>query len=162
MTTIAQLVKHSKKSLIPSLEEHGFSHCGKLCFVRETEGGVYHILFANLSYGENFGFQVTCFVEEHNPKKMKNFPFEVNIFCGGNLGEGLIAGELWEVDTLDNIEEVFDDVLCNIKSYALPWFETVQTREDYVREIYPHIKEKLEAEGRLDAVLHGTITNTKE
>lgn len=155
MTTITQIVKAGKVSFIPSMLELGFEHHGKLCFSKCTSSGVHHIISSNLSYGENLTFHVTCIVAEYSPQKMENFPFNVPVTSGGELGEDLIAGELWEVGDVSVLENVLSDVLSKVRDFAMPWLESVQSREDYVRELYPHLREKLEALDRLDAVLTG-------
>lgn len=155
MTTITQLTKAGKNKFIPAIEKLGFKHFGKLIFVRETEGGVHQVISPDLSYGENLKFYVTCFVEEFDSKYMDKYPTRIPLTSGGRLGEGLLAGELWDVETLDNVESIFDDIFQNIQKHAVPWFDSVQTRKDYVRVLYPHLKEKLEDQGKLDIVLGG-------
>lgn len=155
MTTITQLEKAGKSYFIPAIEKIGFRHYGKLIFAREVGDGVHHLIMAELSYGENLKFIITCFVEEYNPEYMDNYPMKIPITSGDDLGEDLLAGELWEVETLDNVEDVFTDVIQNIEMYAMPWFNSVQTRKDYIRVLYPYLKEKLEEQGKLDLVLTG-------
>lgn len=155
MTTISQLTKAGKKEFIPAIEKFGFKHYGKLVFSREVGDGVHQVIAAELSYGENLKFIVTCFVEEFEPKYMEKYPMNIPITSGGDLGEGLVAGELWEIETLDDIDKVFNDIVHNVIDYALPWFSAVESRDDYVRVLYPHLKEKLEEQGKLDLVLNG-------
>jgi len=154
MTTIAQLTKAAKESFIPAIEKYGFKHYGKLVFSRVVGDGVHQVIAAELSYGENLKFIITCFVEEFDPKYMERYPMNIPITSGGELGEALLAGELWEVDTLNNIDKVFEDVEINVIKYALPWFSTVESRKDYVRVLYPHLKEKLEEQNRISFVLN--------
>lgn len=156
MTKIAQLVKEGRNSLIPQMEEVNFTHHGKLVFARTVGDGVHQIMAAELSYGENLKFSITCFVEEYEANYMEKYPFRIPITCGGRLGEDLIAGELWEVDDLENINDVYDDVYENFKLHALPWFERINCRKAYVDALYPHLREKLEESGRLNEVLLGS------
>lgn len=155
MTTITQLAKAGKSYFIPAIENIGFKHYGKLVFAQEVGDGVHQVISAELSYGENLKFFITCFVKEFDPKYMDKYPMKIPITSGGDLGEGLLAGELWEVESLENIENIFRDVVKNIEAHAMPWFNTVNTRKDYVRALYPHLKEKIEEKGKLDLVLNG-------
>lgn len=155
MTTITQLTKAGKNNFIPAIENLDFKHYGKLIFAREVGDGVHQVIGAELSYGENLKFIITCFVEEFDSKYMDKYPMKIPITSGGDLGEELLAGELWEVDTLDDVESIFSDVVQNIEAHAIPWFDSVQTRKDYIRVLYPHLKERLEEQGKLDLVLSG-------
>lgn len=140
------------------MKHRGFVHHGtRLQFSRIVGDGVHQIISGGLSYGANLKFSVTCFVEEFDPECMNNYPTEIPMTCGGGLGEGLLARELWEVGEDDgcDLNEIFEDVIRNIDEHALPWFETVRTRAAYVEALYPHFREELVQTGRLDSVLFG-------
>ncbi len=153
MTTMAQLVKSARLEFTPALEKIGFIHHGKLCFSMVNSEGIHKTILSSLSYGENLTFYVTCFVKEYAPHKMKNFPYNINYTSGGELGENLLCGELWEVDSLDNINLIFKDILSNITLYALPWFEKINTRQDYVNAMTADAKERAEDNDRMEAIL---------
>lgn len=153
MTTLAELVKAGKCNFVPKLESYGFEHHGKLQFSKVTGQGVHQLIRAELSYGENLIFLINCFVPEYNLKYMENYPSQIPIVTGGDLGEDLVCGELWEVDELDNIDEIYLDVIKNLEKYAFPWFERVQTRKDFFNELFPHLKEDLENSDNLQNVL---------
>lgn len=156
MTSIATVKKYTKKSLIPNLEERGFQCHSGLEFSKKVGDGIYQIISGGISYGENLGFSVTCYVPEYNLKKMEKFPQYVPLTTGGDLGEGFYAGELWDVGKEENIEEVLLSVIEYVDKYAIPWFSKIKSRADYVDNLFPHLKEKLENEGRLHEILKGT------
>lgn len=153
MTTITQLVKRGKKNFIPLLEDLGFTDHDRLSFSRKTDEGVYQLILADLSYGVNLKFHITCIVKEYAPHKMDNFPRNINLTCGGRLGEGLVTGELWDVEELDEIDSIFEDITQNIIEHALPWFETINTRQDYVNAMTADARERAEDNGRMEAIL---------
>lgn len=156
MATINQLVKIAKIKFVPFMEEKGFVHHGKLEFSRSAGDGVYQLILGELSYGENLKFRVTCFVPEFDIHYMEQFPKKIPTTCGGRLGEGLVATELWDVSDLAMVERVFDEVVSCVKRYALPWFDEVNSRMSYVDALYPHLREKIIAEGKVNEILAGS------
>ena len=157
MTRISDLEKIARRSFIPELEKKGFQHYGKLDFSRIIGEGIVQLITGGISYGENLEFSITCYVPEYDVKRMDDFPSLIPLTTGGDLGEDFFAGTTWKVLKKDELEGVFVDVLEEINKYAEPWFSTITTRTKYIENLFPRCKRKLEENGRLEAVLKGSI-----
>ena len=154
MTTLRQLERAAKKSFVRQMNDRGFDYHRNLEFSRTTPAGVIQLVSGGVSYGANLTFSVTCVVPEFRQDILDDFPSNVPMTCGGGLGEGLLTAELWDVENLDEerLEHVLDEVLAEIDAHAIPWFESVMTREQYVRAMFPHLRKRAENDGRLEAI----------
>jgi hypothetical protein len=145
--------KYAKNKFIPELEARGFKYHSGLEFSRIVGEDICQIISGGVSRGENLRFDVTCFVKEYDPKLMEKFPKNIPLTCGGGLGENMISPEVWDVADEESIEEALDSVLNYIDKYAIPWLDSVTTRQEYINNLFPHLKEKIESEGRLESIL---------
>jgi len=156
LTTKAQFLTEAKKhGLISAMESRGFEHLKGLDFFRKYGEDIYQLLSGGVSYGENLTFDITCIVPELNPKYMVNFPINVPLVCGGGFGDEYFTPELWEIGTMNDVENTVSSILKVFDGFPIQWFNSIKTRKDFTKALFPHIREKAIKDGVINSVLSG-------
>jgi len=138
MATLATIKKHAKKEFIPNLEKLGFNHQKAFHFIRQRNE-FYDVIFGEiLSSGQSLRLIGFCWTPEVNPdldliKHLKQW----SIIAGGNIGDRVFPdiGHLWDIDEKHLIEEQLRIAFKTIRSKVIPWFDQIQSREDFVRNV---------------------------
>lgn len=141
MTTLAQLKKYGKKTFVPFLNENGFQLVNKFNFVKEGPEEINYALFFDLSYGTNLKVKALCHTDDMNELIGEPFPKFASDMVGGMLKPGEPVayenGFVWDVESEDAIEKTLDEIKICITQSALPFFESIDSREKLVDFIYP-------------------------
>lgn len=157
MTTLTQLKKYAKYSLIPYMEGNGFQQIKALTFIKEGPEDIKYVVWPEISYGENLKLLVVCITEEMNELIAKGFPSYVPKMVGGELGpEDEIAYELfhlWKVGCEEDATESLNGIQLAMDKYALPFFDSIQNRQDLVNFIYPTLRRDDEFSRIIDKIL---------
>jgi len=160
LTTGIQFLREAKKhGLVDNLADRGFKHLKGLYIYRFYGEGIHQLILGSASYGENLTFDITCIVDEIDSRYVRNFPINVPLLCGGGFGDEYFTPELWEIATLDNVGEISQSIVDVFDGFPKKWFDSVSTRQKFVDELYPHIREKYEESGAIKKVLSGWPKN---
>lgn len=168
MTTLAQVKKVAKTRFIPALEAHGFKHIKPMEFMRRRPGHLYDfVALGILRGGGNLGASVLCWVPELDPEIdleaiEKNSPG--TLYCGGDLGWDRISfgGKLWDVSLEADIAPALEKVLDQVERIALPWFDSIDSREALVGALAPEVRNQPDFEQLREAILRKTHTPRDE
>ncbi|MBU2891852.1 hypothetical protein KO495_00780 [Colwellia sp. D2M02] len=146
MTTLKKIEKTAKSNLIPHLEsDFGFEHFSSMIFSRLRSEDIYDFVIFDVTRGGNLRVIVTCSVVELEPDMLENFPRGGGIMIGGYLtDEGVdFTGDYW---SLENIETDLNEIVQLLEKYAIPWFDSIKTRQNYLDNMYDYVKEQCSAE----------------
>ena len=133
MTTYAQLDKLAKQvGFVAEMAKRGFAHHRKFCFVRTREP-FYDVVNGEIySSGNDMRVWVDCWTPM-NDNDLKKFPYGTGVMTGGKISpEALPDWWDWPIQNESKIKETLAILLTVIDRYALPWFDHIQTSEDYM------------------------------
>ncbi|WP_100915003.1 hypothetical protein [Pseudoalteromonas spongiae] len=165
MTTLAQIKKIAKPWFIPEMKERGFSQNSKatLTFFREAVDGIYHFIsFDILSSGENLRVNVFAWVPEINATyDFSQFPKKIGITNGGGLRDNdiNIGHKYWKVRDEAEIINALKEILLGIDKIAIPWLDSVDTREELLERFFIDAKNRDNFQERKVRILSKSLSN---
>lgn len=141
MTTLRQLNSIAKHDLNPFLRKNGFKTINILDFNRKNKDEIFNIIFFNINYGANLTVTVACHTKEMDPLCAHPYPKDFCDIIGSALKPNrdiqLGNSHLWEVETMEKAEVAITEIKTAIIEYALPFFESMKTREDMINYLHP-------------------------
>ena len=162
MTTYAQLDKLGKEiGFISEMKRRGFVHHKKFCFVRDRHPFYDMVTGQIFSTGGSMRVWVTCWSPAvYEEFDMKEFPSRAAVLTGGAISpEGFPEWHDWPIENQSQTKTSLATLLVVIDRYAIPWFDRIQTADDYLPLFdempfwKPGRKEKEEIRARLEKAL---------
>ena len=138
MTTLVQIDKFASKWFNDQMRRRGFAVEKKFLFWRKR-GPLYDMFMPEiLSGGVNLRIRMSIWspwVDHPDDGQLGSFPPPYAL-VGGTLSEDFPArmssGELFTIETEQQVEASLNNILSLIDKYALPWFPTVNSFESYI------------------------------
>ncbi len=145
MVTLKQIEQVAKQGFISELESRGFTYFPTLYFARIRGEDIYNVIIFERTKGGHLKVFITCWTPEFCPDDVDTFPRSVSLEIGGFLTEKGIEriSEMWELSNLDFLMNL---ILKLIDKYAIPWFDSIKTRQDYIDELFDDVKEQCSPE----------------
>ncbi|WP_341502508.1 hypothetical protein [Gallaecimonas sp. GXIMD4217] len=157
MTTIAQFKKYAKDNLTPFLEENGFKLLSRYIYVKDGPEDIKFVISPSIHYGENLVIWVVCYTEEMDAGEPEayRFPKGLPTMVGSELSPDRTisygTSHLWKVGSEDASKEAIEEIILALKKWAIPFFESVNTRQDLVDKVCRHHRADYQEE--IDAIL---------
>jgi hypothetical protein len=141
MTTLTQLDKFAEKWFYKQIKRRGFAVEKKFYFWRKR-GPLFDIFWSEIiGGGESLRIFVTIvspWVDDPVDGEFVQFPV-IDQLIGGTLSdrfpEVMFAGNMFKVKTEEDIEASLKQILVLIDERAVPWFNSVNSYETYLRYI---------------------------
>lgn len=162
MTTLAQLKKIAKDDLTPFMKSQGFSLVNTFGYLKEGPEDIYYLIYPDISYGENLKVTAACHTAEMQQLIGTKFPKFVSRLVAGELepGEPIAYenGYIWKVETEEQAKQAVSEIKSCIIDSALPFFESMTSRQKLFDFTYPSMRKGKYAEV-LEEVLAWKPTN---
>lgn len=138
----------SECGLLSAMLERGFeeSKKSKLFFYRKNKNAIFQMItFEILRGGENLEIATFNWVPEiHEEYDITEFPKAVKITNGGCITKKGTVGrgsKFWDLRNLQKMNENCVNILESIDLVAIPWLDSVRTRNDLIENIFLDIKD---------------------
>ena len=125
------------------MEEIGFKYHVKECLFYRLNEGIYNIVMPDLTSGGSISFFVFCWVKEFQAGyDMNVFPKDIRMYTEKSSLRKETGGFSWSGETDEDVEVCLEDVLRLMDSYALPWFNSIDSRDKLVEALDVRVKER--------------------
>ncbi len=151
MTTLRDMERAARVTLVPWLLDHGFAKRGHFNFVRER-GEFFDVLMSEiLSSGETLRMYATCWSPAVDLNvDLKKLPRWVGVLTGNEVHTGFPdQGGVWDVKDQPNIDKAIDGLRVCIERAVLPWFASIVSIDDFLEAVDINLKERPSWESRV-------------
>ncbi|MDX1458341.1 MAG: hypothetical protein R3276_12200 [Marinobacter sp.] len=157
MTTVTQFKSYAKATLTPYLEKKGFKLLSRFIYVKDGPEEIKFVVSPSIHYGENLVIWVVCYTEEMDAGDpvAYRFPKGLPTMVGSELSPDRTisygTSHLWKVGSEDASKKAIEEIILALKQWAIPFFESVNTRQDLVDKVCRHHRADYQEE--IDAIL---------